>query len=308
MGKTTYDVYIYSGVVVLIFGILGNSLVIISILRRKAVLKNNYYYLVLQLAICDLATTVNYILDHINHNYQPLFDNYIKYCVATKISYIFQVAGVGMMLIISVLRYRATVHPLKPAISRRKLKIAYRVVYIVGFIAGYGAYLPVCFIQNNVVNVAYLRFFYAYKIFSLYFAPTIFMGVVYCKIGQTLVKQNKFLKSMLCQSNPVTQSAPSSYFKNLRYIRNRRAFLVCFITVFCYGVGNIPFSVWLMWYIAGEYRLRMKYVWVRYFANVLRVAGSHSVNPFIYGMLDKKLLTFWTVCRKKKRGPQEQFL
>jgi hypothetical protein len=49
-----------------------------------------------------------------------------------------------MMLIISVLRYRATVHPLKPAISRRKLKVVCGLVYIVGFIAGYGTRLPSC--------------------------------------------------------------------------------------------------------------------------------------------------------------------
>jgi hypothetical protein len=36
---------------------------------------------------------------------------------------VFQVAGVGMMLVISVLRYCATVHPLRPTISRRKLKV-----------------------------------------------------------------------------------------------------------------------------------------------------------------------------------------
>ena len=35
--------------------------------------------------------------------------------LAFKVSYIFQVAGIAMMLAISLLRYRATVHPLKPA-------------------------------------------------------------------------------------------------------------------------------------------------------------------------------------------------
>ena len=53
--ETAYDVYRYSDAVVLVFGILGNILVIISILRQKQVLKNNYYFLVLHLAICDLG-------------------------------------------------------------------------------------------------------------------------------------------------------------------------------------------------------------------------------------------------------------
>ena len=62
-----------------------------------------------------------------------------------------------------------------------------------------------------------------------------------------------------------------------------------------------------MWFItqSGEYHLRMKYVWVRYSAYVLTVVGSHSVNPLIYGILDKQLLAFWKCCCKKKRKTQE---
>ena len=48
---------------VVVFGILGNSLVILSILRQKKnVLKNNYYFLLLHLAICDLAVLIFDIL------------------------------------------------------------------------------------------------------------------------------------------------------------------------------------------------------------------------------------------------------
>jgi hypothetical protein len=54
MGKTAYDVYKYSDVVVIVFGILGNILVIISILRQKKMLKNNYYLLVIHLAMCNV--------------------------------------------------------------------------------------------------------------------------------------------------------------------------------------------------------------------------------------------------------------
>ena len=54
MGKTAYDVYRYSDVVAIVFGIVGNILVIISILRQKKMLKNNYYFLVLHLAMCNV--------------------------------------------------------------------------------------------------------------------------------------------------------------------------------------------------------------------------------------------------------------
>jgi hypothetical protein len=138
MGERTYDAYKYSDAVVLVFGILGNVLVIISILlRQKIALKNNYYCLVQHLAICDVGVLIIYLFDRINRDFveEQLVINSTKYCVFFNIYYI---AGMVMMLIISVLRYRVTVHPLKPAISQRKLKVICGLVYVVGFIAGYG--------------------------------------------------------------------------------------------------------------------------------------------------------------------------
>ena len=303
MGKTAYDVYRYSDIVVLVFGIIGNTLVVVSMLTQT--MKSNYYFLVLQLAICDLGVLIIYISDHINLHmmHEQFLDSSTKgYCFGIYVSLFFQVAGLGMMLIISVLRYRAIVHPWKPAISRRKLKVVCALVYIVAFIAGYGTFLPVCFM--NDAAIVYTKFYFGYFVFCFYFFPPIFMAVVYYKIGRALIEQNKHMKS-IC-SSPVRRSAPSSSFNILKFIRNRRTVLVCICTALCYGVGNIPFSVWLMCYVvAGEYHLLMKYVWVDYLAGVLRVASSHSVNPLIYGILDKKLFTFWKYCRKEKQKTRE---
>jgi hypothetical protein len=268
-------------------------------------MKNNYYYLVLQLAICDLGVLVIYLVDRIASYWydEALFYYSFMSCVFSNIDYVFRVAGIGMMLIISVLRYRATVHPLKPAISRRKLKVVCGLVYTVGLTAGYGTYLPLCFMRGNDIEIVYYKYFNGYLISCFYIFPTIFMTVLYYKIGRAVViKQTKYIKSMC--SNQMRRSAPSPSFNILRYIRNRRTFFVCLITVLCYGVGNIPMSVqYLILIIAGN--LRMKYVWIMYFADVLRVCGSHSVNHLIYGILDKKLLSFRRFCRKTKPKTQE---
>ena len=305
MGRTTYDAYRYSYAVVLVVGILGNILVIISILRQKKLLKNNYYFLVSQhLAICDLGPLITSLFGHINWYFveDRLVTTSTKYCVFNHIYLVFRVAGIGMMLIISVLRYRATVHPLKPDVSRRKLKIVCGLVYIVGFIAGYGLFLPVCFMQRDDVAIVYHKVFIGYGISCFYFFPTVFMAVVYYKISRTVIKQNKHMKS-IC-SNPMRRSAPCSSFNILKFIRNRRIFFVCLIIVLCYGTGNIPSTVFFILSIAGENHFLMKYVWIRYLANVLTVACSYSVNPLIYGTLDKKLLTFWKLCCKKKQRLQ----
>ena len=304
MGKTADVTYRYSDAVVLVVGILGNILVIISILRQKKLLKKNYYFLVLHLAICDLGPLIILLFGHINWYFveDGLVITSTKYCVCIYIYYVFRVAGIGMMLIISVLRYRATVHPLKPDVSRRKLKVVCGLVYIVGFIAGYGTVLPLCFMQRNDVVIFYNKVFRGYVISCFHFFPTIFMAVVYYKIGRELIKQNRYMKSVC--SNPVRRGAPDSSFNILKFIRNRRTFFVCLITVLCYGIGNISASVWYILYLAVENHFLLEYVWIAYLASVLRVAGSHSVNPLIYGTLDKRLVTFWKCCRKKKQRPQ----
>ena len=261
MGKIEDDTYRYSVTVVIAFGIAGNILVILSILRQKKnMLKKNYYFLVLHLAICDQAGVILYLFVVIE-----------GYWLEEPLS----------------VHYRATVHPLKPAISRQKLKVFCGLVYLVGLIVGGGVGLPLCFIKSNVVHVAFWKFYCTFFIFFVYLDPTIFMAVVYCKISRSLIKQNKYMKRVC--SNLNRRHAPNSSFNILRYIRNRQTFLVCLSIVLCYGIAHIPMSVGLMWDIIDEYRLRIKFDWVVWIANILRIAGSHSANSFIYGILDKKL-------------------
>ena len=308
MGKIKNDAYEYSYTVVVVFGILGNILVILSILRQKKnILKNNYYFLVLHLAICDLTSLIIHIFGLVDDFWlkEPLSDHFPM--VTCNIYVVFnasQLIGVGIMLVISLLRYRATVYPLKPAISRRKLKVVCGLVYIVGSIVGCGIRLPFCFIKSNVVvYVAYLKFYYTFSLCFGYFVPTTFMAVVYYNISRSLIKQNKHMKRVC--SNVIRQRAPHSSFTILRYIRNRRTFFVCLSVVLCYGIAHIPWLVRLMSIITGEYHLQMKYVWIQHFGAVLAVAGSHSINPLIYGILDKQLLAFWKCCCKNKRKTQE---
>jgi hypothetical protein len=166
MGKTSDDTYRHSYAVVLVVGILGNILVIISILRQKNLLNNNYYFLVLHLAMCDLGPLILILFNHINLYLvkDRLVTGSAKYCVFYHLFLVFRVAGIGTMLMISLLRYRATVHPLKPDVSRRKLKVACSLVCIVCFIAGYATYLPLCFMQWNDVAVVYSKVHLGYLI------------------------------------------------------------------------------------------------------------------------------------------------
>ena len=305
MGDTGRDVYTYSYAVLILFGIFGNILVIISILRHKNVLKNNYSFLVLHLAICDLGALIICLLDGINFLIleEPLFHFSKLYCFGFYVSYFFQVSGIGMMLMISVLRYCATVHPLKPAISRRKLKLVCGFIYIVGIIAGYGLTPPLCFMNNDVTTV-YIRYYYGYFITCFLVSPTVFVAVVYSKIGQALVKQNKHIKRV-CSNLAVGRTAPTSSFTVLTFFRNQKTFFVCLLTVVCYGFANIVVTLPYILITAEKSRFLKNYYWIKYCANFLQIAGWHAANPLIYGILDKKLIKFWKLCHKKKRTSPE---
>ena len=268
MGDTGRDVYTYSYALLILFGIFGNIMVIISILRQKNVLKNNYYFLVLHLAICDLGALIVCLLDGINFLIleEPLFHFSKLYCFGFYVSYFFQVSGIGMMLMISVLRYRATVHPLKPAISRQKLKLVCGFIYIVGIIAGYGLTPPLCFM--NDVTTVYIRYYYGYFITCFPVSPTVFMALVYCKIGRSLVKQNKHIKRV-CSNLAVGRNAPTSSFTVLTFFRNQKTFFVCLLTVVCYGFANIIVTLHYILIIAEKSRFLKNYYWIKYCANFL---------------------------------------
>ena len=199
-----------------------------------------------------------------------------------------------------MLRYRTTVHPLKPAISRRKLKVACGLVYILGLFAGYGPALPLCLVKYwKDGKIAYENYFNGYIMICFCLFPTIFMALVYFKIGRALIKQNKYIQN-ICSNAAGRQSTLSSSFNILAYFRNRKTFFVCLLTVLCYAVGNILTTVWIILWIAIDYRLLRQYSWFGYCAHIVSLASSQSVNPLIYGILDKKLMKFWKRRRTRK--------
>ncbi|XP_028399565.1 uncharacterized protein LOC114522975 [Dendronephthya gigantea] len=178
------------------------------------------------------------------------------------VRHVFKFVGIYMMLIIAILRYHAALHPLKHNISRRKLTVICSLGYILGLILQCGTSVPRCFLQKTVVDYMN-KYVYAYVILVLYVAPTLFMAVLYYKVYRALEKQNKYLKNL----TPGKESFSTS-FKILRIIDSEAILL-----------DNI---------------------WLTYFAFILRAAGTASVNPLIYGIMDQTLQPFVKCCSKKK--------
>ena len=276
---------------VVIFGILGNILLIVSIARRKQLLKKNYYFLVLHLAVCDLGALIIqllcFVVYHLGVHRYRTFD---VRCLFDSFYQPFHISGIAMMLMVSALRYRATLHPLKPAISRAKLIKVCCVLYVIGLILGLGLAIPRCF---NVIlrAIIYEKFIEGFDFFLL-FVPATFMFVCYCKISLALVKQNKQIKSTC-----------SAVVRN-RHNSNLRIFLVSLCTVVCFAFGRVVYLVGFIW-ITADQNVLSKHFFLMIAGNVLLVAGTHSANPLIYGMIDKRMFRFLKLCRNKTQTPVE---
>ena len=215
---------------VVIFGILGNILVIVSIARQKQLLMKNYYFLVLHLAVCDLGALIIQLLCFVVHHLGVhCFRAFDIPCLVDSFYQPFHISGIAMMLTVSVLRYRATLHPLKPVISRAKLVKVCCVLYVIDLILGLGLAIPRCF--NVKLNaIIYEKFIEGFDFFLL-FVPATFMIVCYCNISLALIKQNKQIKRTC-----------SAVVRN-RHNHDRRIFLVSLCTVVCFADGRLVYLV-----------------------------------------------------------------
>ena len=291
------ETFIFFIVAISSFGIVGNTLVIASILKRKILLKKNYYFLVLHLAICDVFTMLSIFL-HL------ILDNFLKSALIlfncldiNDIYFFFQVSGVCIMMLISVLRYRAIVCPLKLSLSQLKIKIVCGLAYIIGLVTTVGMTIRECILES--MDPKRLRYFYELSAFyaCFYILPIIFMSVTYSIIARTLSKQRKVLRTFSNASQSRLKSFTSSSLR--RHNQDRKTFFVCVCTVLCFAVGHIYYLV------ANEFKNHIVFSpnasTNLKIAFSVRILGSHSLNPLIYGLLDRKIMCILVRMLNKNR-------
>ena len=280
---------------VVIFGILGNILVILSMLRQRRLLKNNFYYLVFHVTICDLS----YLLLSVYHLYVVLAGQNLKYgylsvCIAFQFfRELYLIFGAYFMLVISVIRYRAVLHPLKPAISHARLKFISCFVYLSTLLISFPRFYICIHDYSSRLPLAYAIVVMWVRAFIWYGFPVTVMAVIYWKICRELIRQNNAIKSMSSNANTCGK------FKRLLHHRNWKAFVISLIAVVCFAVGGLPRHVATFFLPTDpdrsiRYRVDqlMKYGWI------IQTAGTCTVNPLIYGILDKKLLSIFKLCQK----------
>ena len=171
-----------------VFGVLGDILVIYSIVSQRSLIKNNYYFLVLHLAFCDLMV----LLLTSYETYEALYpispsirSSFAKCKVWGPTMTFFFNAGVFMLLVIAIFRCRAVLHPLKPAVSRSKLRVVVGVVYLCAIACVVPLvlvlkYTDVCSFKGWINPTLYI----IHSLFLItveYFLPVLILFILYYK-------------------------------------------------------------------------------------------------------------------------------
>jgi hypothetical protein len=283
-------------------GVLGNIPVIASIGQQRRLLKNNHYYLILHLAICDLFFLLFFtpsIYSIFTANPSKTFLCRIWLPTHTM----FFTAGANFLVLISLCRYRAIVHPLKPAVSGKVLKALSTFVYVLAMICVVPQMLVLRFDETfgcyeewtmESLNITYTIFLTSVQ----YFIPVVFLSVMYFTICRKLLTHNNKLRLMNTQIGQGNTRRRLTLFQRLTF-RNAKTFYVSFIIVICFVVSACPAQVIWLVSVIGSKELPS---YMRWFEAVY-IFGTCAINPYVYGAFDKKVFSlFIKHCRRRTIG------
>ena len=285
---------------VAVIGMIGNLLVILIILRNPRLLRNTYYFFVLHLAICDFFINVfssSYIYDSFNG--KSMISSPVLCKLWWPIHTVFFSAGVFFMVAISIVRYQAVAKPLKPPVSRWKVKVLAVLVYVFATICVLPYVLVLQFNYKSgcveewpveTLNICYTLFLANVQ----YLIPVVLLAMMYWKICIALVKQNRKLKVLPASTSPSQQQNVSPY-QRLRQHRNVRTFLVSFTVVVCFAVTTLLSQII---YILSTSNV-IEFPGYTYWFLLVENFGVSAVNPFVYGTLDKKL--FFSLMKRVRK-------
>ena len=284
-----------------VFGVLGNIPVIVSICRKRSLLKNIYYYLILHLAICDLFFLSLFIPD-----IQSVFTerpaiaslSYVLCKTWWPAHTLFFTAGANFLVLISMLRYRAIVHPLKTPVEHKTIKIISACIYVFAMISVIPYVLALRFDESigcypkwptESHDVAYSVFLTGVQ----YFIPVAFLSMIYFKIGKEVFTRNNTFHQM--EASTQSQRQITRMATRRQRIRKVKPLVVSFTIVVCFIVSGFPAQIFTIAFLIMG-RERSSYFLL---FEALYLFGTAVINPYVYGALDRKIFSFFKHCRKK---------
>ena len=274
-----------------LFGVLGNILVIYSIVSQRSLLKSNYYFLVLHLAFCDLMV----LLGISYYTYGTLYPNVLfirslPICIVGQATLtVFFNAGVFMVVLIAIIRFRAVLHPLEPAVSRSKLRVVVGAVYLCAIACVVPLVLVLKYTDACLFKGWTNRTLYIIHSFFLmtvqYFLPVLILFILYYKICKALDTQSKKILSLNATSAATSEDSNGrqTSLQRIKHNRNVRTFIRSASIVVSFAITSLPFQIsWLLLASGAT-------VQIQAWTNIVRLFGINAVNPYIYGVSDKTL-------------------
>ena len=288
--------------VAVFLGVVGNIPIIACICQRRSLLKNNHYYIILHLAICDLFYLLLFIPDIYSiFNTSPFIASSSYFLCKTlwPAHTVVFIAGANFLLIISILRYRATIQPLEPAISRTTLKIISTIVYVLGTICIIPYVMVLRFDEMSGCYEEWPKqsFNTAYTIFLSvvqFFLPVAFLAIIYFKIGKEIFTRNNRI-GLMDARNHIQQQSTATPHQHVT-IKNAKPLFVSFIIVACFIVCGFPSQ--MLWIICVSASKDIP--GYSSLLDALHIFGTAAINPYVYGALDKKVFSLFHHFRKKK--------
>ena len=282
-------------------GVLGNIPVIASICTKRSLLKSNYYYVILHLAICDLFYLLFFIPEiYYIFSASPSIDSrsYLICNTLRPVQAVVSTTGANFLVIISILRYRVTLHPLEPAVRRRTLNIILTIVCAVAIICIIPYVIVLRFDEKSgcnekwptqSLNIAYTIFLSVIQ----FFLPVAFLSITYFKIGKEIFTRNNRIILMDAR-NQMQQQSTTSLHQHIKN-KNVKPLFASFTIIACFIVSGFPMQ--LMWIICMSTSKEIpSYASL---ISALHIFGTAAINPYVYGALDKKVFSLFQHCQRK---------
>lgn len=275
-------------VIVFLVGIIGNSVVCWTIIRRRRMRSSNYIF-TFNLAFSDLVFVVFYVPSQM-----AAYENNHNWALGEAMCRIMYVilpsclsASVGTLLAITGDRYRAVAHPMEPRITSYTMRCIIALIWLCSFMTALPVIIHSALItQNNGTEIfcdeiwpeQLYKNIYWISIFVIqYLLPLSIILVLAVLIAYHVEKNTKQLRKSMSK---VFESTVRQRMK-----QTSKIIRMLVVLVLLYTICMLPQHVVFLWWQYGDLTTRPYRMYIFRFANVFPMANS-AFNPIAYGTLN----------------------
>ena len=286
------QLFFYS--LIIAVGCTGNGLICLAILTRKK--RKTSEYFILNLAIADLAIcALSMPLDmfELVSGYWPYGSFLCKLVYPSQT--VLMAVSVATLLAMSLERYRAIMHPLRPRIKGNVALVVIGIVWICSVLL-VSPYMIVLTYKNSTCEENWPSDYPGYpKIFTvsvfiiLYVCPLLGITVAYLTVSRKLYRDINITGSTLMRHRQ----------GKMRAKRNMRIVKIFVMAVMAFAICMLPNHVIWLWKDFGAVETPTLQNDLLVFAQIMVYANS-SINPYIFGTLHAGC----TNCREFVQSPR----